>query len=154
MRHFHRLSVQCLLLTLLTTVAGCNGGQTSWEGGGGPALTTQPGQQLTESMFLGTWSVDGPGTNRANGVDSPTYIPNEAMAKVLGKGWRFNPGGRMTIAGADKASGGTWSIRATNLVVIEGATTGSRRYDASFREGRLRLKPVHGDWLVLRRVER
>lgn len=118
----------------------------------GSTLTTAPGQQLNESMFLGKWDLDGERTNTINGAGGVGAIPADVVMDVLGKGWRFESGGVLRVDRAVGTARGSWKIEgADTLVTTEPSKDGSQRYTASFRDGYLYLKAADGRWYVMER---
>src|SRR6187399_268904 len=89
-RHRMKLSRTIVLgLALLGAAAlfqiGCASGDKPLAANSGKMLTTTPGQQLTEDMFIGKWDIDGERTNTANGYSGVGAIPADIARDMFGK---------------------------------------------------------------------
>jgi len=132
-------------------VAGCHSDNdnATLKDNSGSNLTTTSGQQITESMLVGKWDLDGERTNSANGHSGVTSIPSDITKDVLGKGWKFEPGGVLKTDQVVGSKHGTWRIEGNNtLVVLESPNATPKSYEASFRDGFLYLHRPDGTWMV------
>ena len=129
------------LITPILFFAGC---AADWD------LTTRPGHQLTEPMFVGSWILDEDQTNRANGAPEGAEVSDEILKGVFGKSWKFKPNGVLKTELPAGWKNGSWRIvDPDNLVVNEG--NGEQQYAARFHDGDLCLKKADGKTLVLER---
>jgi hypothetical protein len=129
----------------LPLAVGCN----SMEDNEGSVLTTTTDQQLTESMFLGKWDLDGERTNTVNGQGGVEDIPSDVFKDVLGAGWEFQRNGVLKIDRTIGTRTATWRIEGANALVINDPDKGETRYEASFRDGYMYLKNPAGRWMVM-----
>ena len=133
------------------TVAGCDMSPDVLEDNNGSALTTTPGAQLKESMFLGKWDLDGERTNTANGNSGVTDIPTDVVKDILGKGWKFHAGGGLSIDQTIGTKEGSWKLQGDTVTIDEGG--GPHTYTARFQDGFLYLKKADGKYIVLERAK-
>ena len=89
------------LITPILFFAGC---AADWD------LTTRPGHQLTEPMFVGSWILDEDQTNRANGAPEGAEVSDEILKGVFGKSWKFKPNGVLKTELPAGWKTGSWRI--------------------------------------------
>ena len=115
-------------------------------------LTTRPGHQLTQAMFVGSWILDSEQTNHANAAPDDAEVSDEILKGVFGKtsevqAQRHSPENRTPRGLGRSVRGG--SSTPDNLVVNEG--NGEQQYAARFHDGDLCLLKADGKKLVLER---
>ena len=141
-----------LLIVASAVVGGCSLRSGTMDPDSSKVINTVAGEQLTESMFLGKWDLDGERTNTANGSGGVTAIPSDVLKDVLGKGWVFEKNGSLRTDAIVGSKPGSWSIEGTDTVVIkESGQNEAKQYKARFTDGFLYLQKADGKYFVFER---
>jgi hypothetical protein len=105
----------------------------------GSTLTTAPGQDLAEDMFLGKWDIHGDLTNSANGLNGVQAIPSDIAEDLFGRGWRFERGGIMRISAGLGTHQGEWKVSGDTVSIRTDRQLSMIDYTAQFSDGYLWL---------------
>ena len=66
-------------------------------------------------------------------------IPSDITKDIMGKGWKFAPGGVLKTDQVVGSKHGTWRIDGNNTLIIqESPNAQPKTFDASFRDGYFR----------------
>jgi hypothetical protein len=142
------LALGLLTVALVFSAPGCS----SLEDNDGSRLTTAESDQITESMLLGKWDLDGERTNTANGSSGVGAIPSDVGKDLGGEGWRFDVGGSLRTDQPVGTKQGRWRLTGKDsLTVQEDVANNSPElhFQVSFRDGFMYLKNSDGRYMVM-----